>query len=119
GIDRPIGPGVAMVAAKYALLGMFTPLQGGDDVPDRSHGIILLGLQVELGRAFAQVVGEREPALPATRNRRSPECGQDLQSLGPGDRDRGATRDATRLRWLESPAARARRPARGRGLGRA
>ena len=75
-IDRPVDPGVAVVAEDDPAVGLDLSLDRRDHVPDRLQLILDLDLEPDLDRARPDMVGERQAPLPARRDVRT---GQGLQ----------------------------------------
>src|SRR5579872_2917394 len=74
GIDRPVHPGIAVVARNDPLVGHLAALNLPDHIPDGSKLIILLEMHFDLHRSRADVVRERQRTLPLARSIRTTEA---------------------------------------------
>ena len=87
GSAAPLTQRVVVVAAQDPLVGQLAALQRGDDVVGRGQLPVELQLQVDAGRAGADVVGERQRAAPGRRRRRRRRSAlQQRLRIGVGDR---------------------------------
>ena len=77
-VDGPVHPGVAVVADDDPLVPFGRPADGAQDVAHRADPFAVLDAQVDPDRPGADVVGERQAALPAGRDRGPRQPRQDL-----------------------------------------
>ena len=87
GVDGAIDPGIAVIAGDDPIVGVLRAFDFSDHVPDDAALVVLLGDEVDLYAAGAEVIAEGQRALPALRHAGAFERLQDGRGIVIADGD--------------------------------
>ena len=117
-VGGAVDPGVVMVAADHPLVGPLGAGDAGDHVVDRLQVPVERQLEVDLRRAGAEVVGDRQAAAPVLGRHRAGHRLEQRQGVAVGDRQHGDLGQRRRVLEVEPLGVLGGADARGERIAR-